>query len=102
MPNGLEWFNTKKNQKFLNTINQKWLPFNLKGTTDIAILTKGYSGCMGQERVGCRVVIELKKIGNIDAKARFQTQGELITANHWSNHEVLAVLTDLNDYWEIF
>ena len=56
---------------------------------------------MGQERVGCRVVIELKKIGNIDAKARFQTQGELITANHWSNHEVLAVLTDLNDYWEI-
>jgi hypothetical protein len=45
----------------------------LKGTTDIAILTKGYSGCMGQERVGCRVVIELKKIENIDAKARFQS-----------------------------
>ena len=41
----------------------------------------------------------IKKKGKIDARARFQTQGELIIAYHWSNHEVLAVLTDLNDYW---
>ncbi|CAG8732092.1 830_t:CDS:1, partial [Rhizophagus irregularis] len=82
LPNRFEWFNTKKNKKFLNTINQKWLSFNLKGITDIAILTKGYSGCMGQERIRCRSVIELKKPENIDAKAQFQTQAELITANY--------------------
>ncbi|GET04135.1 hypothetical protein GLOIN_2v1485529 [Rhizophagus clarus] len=97
LPSGLEWYNVKKNQKFFNSTNQKWLPFSLKGTTDIAILTKGYLGCMDQKYVRFRIVIELKKVGNVDAKAHFQTQGELITANHWSNHKVLAILQECID-----
>ncbi|GBB86313.1 hypothetical protein RclHR1_12730010 [Rhizophagus clarus] len=95
LPSGLEWYNVKKNQKFFNSTNQKWLPFSLKGTTDIAILTKGYLGCMDQKYVRFRIVIELKKVGNVDAKAHFQTQGELITANHWSNHKILQECIDV-------
>ena len=58
-------------------------------------------GTYGQEVTGCKVIIELKKPSNIDSKSRFQTQGELISANHWSNYDALAILTDLNDFfWE--
>src|ERR1044071_59484 len=55
LPDGFEWYNAKKNRNFLNLKNQKWLSFNLKGTTDVAILKKGYSERMGQEVAGCKV-----------------------------------------------
>ncbi|CAB4445170.1 unnamed protein product [Rhizophagus irregularis] len=102
LPNSLEWYNAKKSQQFLSLTNQTWLPFNLKGTTDIAILKKGYSSRFGQEVNGCIMTIELKKPKYIDSNARFQTQIQLIAANHWSNYDVIAILTDLNDSWEFF
>ncbi|RIA95564.1 hypothetical protein C1645_733949 [Glomus cerebriforme] len=102
LPDKLEWYNAKKKRNFLNLKNQKWLPFNLKGTTDVAILGKGYLERYGQEVCGCKILIELKKPSNINSQSRFQTQGELISANHWSIYNVLAILTDLNDYWEFF
>jgi hypothetical protein len=61
LSNDLEWYNAKKNRRFLNLTNQRWFSFSLKGTTDVAILGEGYSDRMGQEVVGCKVIIELKK-----------------------------------------
>ena len=58
--NDLEWYNAKKNRRFLNLTNQRWFSFSLKGTTGVTILGKGYSDRMGQEVVGCKVIIELK------------------------------------------
>ena len=102
LPDELEWYNAKKNKNFLNLKNQKWLPFNLKGITDMMILRKRYLEHMGQEIAGYKVIIELKKPENIDSWSQFQMQEELISANHWSNYNILVILTDLNDFWEFF
>ncbi|CAJ0845826.1 12796_t:CDS:2 [Entrophospora sp. SA101] len=39
---------------------------------------------------------------NPNSAARLQTEAQLLVANFWSNYDVLALLTDLNDYWEYF
>ncbi|CAH1763927.1 15575_t:CDS:2 [Entrophospora sp. SA101] len=38
----------------------------------------------------------------VNKAARLQTEAQLLVANFWSNYDVLALLTDLNDYWEYF
>ncbi len=91
----------KNNAQFLSVIDQQWLPFNVKGTSDIAILKKDYSKCLGQEANGARLLFELKKVGNINARERYQAQLQLVLANYWSRFHVLVVLTDLNNHWEI-
>jgi len=81
LPDGLEWYNVKKNKNFLNLKNQKWLSINLEETTDVVILKKGYSEYIEQEVARCKVTIKLKKPLNIDSQSQFQMQGELISAN---------------------
>ena len=102
LPFDFEWYDARSNVNLLNAVDQPWLPFNLKGTTDIAILDKGYSVAYGQEASGIRVTIELKKKEQVKQNARFQTQAQLLIANHYSNNNILSLLTDLNDYWEFF
>src|SRR6266511_2234455 len=63
LPSNLKWYDSKKNMKFLTVLGQSWLPFDLKDTTDVAILDKDYSKCLGQEATGIGVFIELKKVG---------------------------------------
>ncbi|GBB85079.1 hypothetical protein RclHR1_11650006 [Rhizophagus clarus] len=100
LPSTMEWYHAKDNQQFLTVTDSAWLPFSIKGTSDLAILNFNYSRTKGQEAKGARILFELKKDGTIGAQERYQAQVELILANHWSKYFVLVVLTDLVDYWE--
>ncbi|CAH1762265.1 11275_t:CDS:2 [Entrophospora sp. SA101] len=85
LPLDLEWYDARSNANFLNAVDQLWHPFDLKGTTDVVILNK-----------------ELKKKEQVKQNTRFQTQAQLLVANHYSNNNVLSLLNDLNNYWEFF
>uniref|UniRef100_U9UAH7 Uncharacterized protein n=1 Tax=Rhizophagus irregularis (strain DAOM 181602 / DAOM 197198 / MUCL 43194) TaxID=747089 RepID=U9UAH7_RHIID len=54
----------------------QWLSFNLKGITDIAILTKGYSGCMGQERIRCSDVANFNDL--VDEMPEVEIKSKMI------------------------
>jgi hypothetical protein len=101
LPPTMEWYHAKDNQQFLTVLDSPWLPFSIKGTSDLAILNSNYSKAKGQESKGARILFELKKDGTIGSQERYQAQVELILANHWSRYFVLVVLTDLVDYWEL-
>ncbi|GBC42350.2 hypothetical protein GLOIN_2v1781498 [Rhizophagus irregularis DAOM 181602=DAOM 197198] len=59
----------------------QWLSFNLKGITDIAILTKGYSGCMGQERIRCRSNLVKENLMNLIENYPFVLKKKKINYN---------------------
>jgi len=101
LPSNMEWYHAKDNQQFLTVTDSPWLPFNIKGTSDLAILNSNYSKAKGQESKSARILFELKKDGTIGSQERYQAQVKLVLANHWSRYFVLVVLTDLVDYWEL-
>lgn len=45
----MEWYHTKDNQQFLTVTGLPWLPFNIKGISDLVILNSNYSKVKSQE-----------------------------------------------------
>jgi len=83
---------------FLN-VSDKRLKFDIKGTSDVAVLHQGYISAH-LEGQGILGLIELKKECN--QKGIRQTIGQLIAADLLSHFSPLAVLTDLRDEWHFF
>ncbi|CAG8554103.1 hypothetical protein GLOIN_2v1485529 [Rhizophagus irregularis DAOM 181602=DAOM 197198] len=49
LPPTMEWYHTKDNQQFLTVTGLPWLPFNIKGISDLVILNSNYSKVKSQE-----------------------------------------------------
>jgi hypothetical protein len=87
------------NQKSFLSVSDRRLLFDIKGTTDIAVVHKGYIAARAEEQ-GILAVIELKKVCN--AKSTRQIIGQLIAADLISTFSPVAVLTDLCDEWHFY
>ena len=86
------------NHKFLS-VSDRRLKFDIKGTSDVAVVHKGYID-MRMEGQGILGLVELKK--DCNQKAIRQAIGQLIAADLISTFSPLAVLTDLRDEWHFF
>ncbi|TPX41022.1 hypothetical protein CcCBS67573_g10596 [Chytriomyces confervae] len=71
--------------------------WRLRGHADILISSSHGAGTAVYE---CHLLFELKKDTNESSKL-VQAQLELLCADYKSSFPVLAVLTDLNDYWQL-
>jgi hypothetical protein len=81
------------------SVSDKRLQFDIRGTTDVAVVHKGYIAAR-EESQGVLAVIELKK--ECSAKATRQTIAQLIAADLISRYSPLAVLTDLREEWHFY
>jgi len=90
---------TPDNERSFLSVSDKRLQFDIKGTTDVAVVHQGYISARLEEQ-GILCVIELKKACN--KKDIRQTIGQLIAADLISTFSPLAVLTDLRDEWHFF
>lgn len=86
-------------KKSFLSVSDKRLLFDIRGTTDVAVVHKGYIAAR-EESQGVLAVIELKK--ECSRKATRQTIGQLIAANLISRYSPLAVLTDLREEWHFY
>lgn len=83
------------NTRFLSYSNLS-LGLNLSGTTDLVICDKFSED--GFENYNTRIVIELKKV--VEKSDTRQAVLELIAADAISQHPVVVLLTDLNQYFK--
>ena len=86
-------------KKSFLSVSDRRLLFDIRGTSDVAVVHKGYIAAR-EESQGVLAVVELKKA--CDAKATRQTIGQLIAADLISTFSPLAVLTDLRDEWHFY
>lgn len=86
-------------KSFLNVFSDHRLLFDITGTTDVAVVHRGYITARADEQ-GILAVIELKK--ECTPKATRQTIGQLIAADILSTFSPLAVLSDLRDEWHFY
>jgi hypothetical protein len=86
-------------RKSFLSVSDRRLLFDIKGTSDVAVVHKGYIAAR-EESQGVLAVIELKK--ECTPKATRQTIGQLIAADLISRYSPLAVLSDLRDEWHFY
>jgi hypothetical protein len=101
LPRDKVFVDVRKQADLLNvsTASAPWLPFSLKGTSDVAIVDRP---CVAGRVVsrGLLVLFELKKaVRTHDVQ---QALAQLIAADVHSRFAVVAVLTDLNEEWHFF
>jgi len=87
------------NERSFLSVSDKRLQFDIKGTTDVAVVHQGYVSARLEEQ-GILCVIELKK--TCSKKDIRQTIGQLIAADLISTFSPLALLTDLRDEWHFY
>jgi len=89
------------NKEFLNTRKGMALPFSVHGGTDIVLVGKSYIKSKTL-KAGVHSIIELKK--QVEEKNVWQAILEMIVADIYVNKDVkvFGVLTDLNEFWDIF
>ncbi len=75
-----------------------WLPFSLRGTSDVAIADRDHVSNHLVSR-GLLILFELKKV--VQAGDIHQAYAQLIAADIHSNFSVVTILTDLNDEWHL-
>jgi len=90
---------TPDNERSFLSVSDKRLQFDIRGTTDVAVVHQGYISARLEEQ-GILAVIELKK--GCTKKDTRQTIGQLIAADLISTFSPLAVLTDLRDEWHFY
>ncbi len=90
---------TPDNERGFLSVSDKRLQFDIRGTTDVAVVHQGYISARLEEQ-GILCVIELKKA--CTKKDTRQTIGQLIAADLISTFSPLAVLTDLRDEWHFY
>ena len=81
------------------TTSAPWLPFSLRGISDVAIVDRACVSGHATSR-GLLVVFELEKV--IKDRDAQQALAQLIAADVHSSFPVVTVLTDLNDEWHFF
>ncbi|OQR95853.1 Crinkler (CRN) family protein [Thraustotheca clavata] len=100
--NGLDVVDVSKKHALLNVIDAR-LPFNLKGGTDVLIMTKfdEYTSHYVEYFTGLRLVIDIKKgFGQGEtSKGESQAFAKLVAINILSNRPAVVLLTDLNHVW---
>jgi len=90
---------TLDNDRSFLSVSDRRLHFDIKGTTDVAVVHQGYIAAR-EEGQGVLAVIELKKA--CTKKDTRQTIGQLIAADLISRFTPLAVLTDLREEWHFY
>jgi hypothetical protein len=90
---------TLDNDRSFLSVSDRRLLFDIKGTTDVAVVHQGYISAR-EEGQGVLAVIELKKA--CTKKDTRQTVGQLIAADLISRFSPLAVLTDLREEWHFY
>jgi hypothetical protein len=84
--------------RYANLLDCSIADRTIRGTSDVIISSKRSEEFI----LECaHIVFELKKPENQDRKQR-QTEIELIAVQRRSNYSVVGVLSDLNDFWEIY
>jgi hypothetical protein len=90
---------TLDNDRSFLSVSDRRLLFDIKGTTDVAVVHQGYISAR-EEGQGVLAVMELKKA--CTKKDTRQTVGQLIAADLISRFSPLAVLTDLREEWHFY
>ncbi|RIA99337.1 hypothetical protein C1645_811576 [Glomus cerebriforme] len=62
LPSNMEWYSAKDNPQFLTAVGETWLPFDVKGTSDLTIVKINFSKMFGQEAIGIQLLWDLKKV----------------------------------------